>query len=182
MTENTNVNAGEVKNETATAKITLQDVLGNSELMVSLLKSEEVSKFIQSEVDKVRTKASQDLAQAKQTQDDDFAKYKAETEAKINELTIFQKNYLKNEILKKSGLEVELWDYVKGETEEEIKKSATELKKLIAKKAEETVGGKAQIGKTYTGLTKEQFGKMTYTEKAELFRTNPEIYNSLKGE
>lgn len=95
MTENTNVNAGEVKNETATAKITSQDVLGNSELMASLLKSEEVSKFIQSEVDKVRTKASQDLAQAKQTQDDDFAKYKAETEAKINETYNFSEKLFK---------------------------------------------------------------------------------------
>lgn len=73
-------------------------------------------------------------------------------------LTIFQKNYLKNEILKKSGLEVELWDYVKGETEEEIKKSATELKNLL-QKVEETVGGKAQIGKLILDLQKNNLEK-----------------------
>lgn len=70
---------------------------------------------------------------------------------------------------------------MKGETEEEIKKSASELKKLIAKKAEEIVAGKVQTGKTYTGITKEQFGKMSYTEKAELFRNNKELYESLIG-
>lgn len=180
MAEEIKDGAGEVErniSSSTVSKISAEDVLGNSELMAKILKSDVIVKLIQAETDKIRRKASDES----KVKDDDFAKYKAETDAKISELTAFQKNYFKSEILKKSGLEVELWDYVKGETEEEIKKSASELKKLITKKAEETVGGKVQTGKTYTGITKEQFGKMNYTEKAELFRNNKELYESLIG-
>ena len=72
---------------------------------------------------------------------------------------------------------------MKGDTEEEIKKSANELKKLISKKAEEVVGSKTQTGTSYAGLTKEQFGKMTYAEKAELYQKDKETYEKLmRGE
>lgn len=179
MAENKNV--GEVQ-ETATT-ITAAEVIGNKELMAEIFKSDVVSKHIQGEIDKVRTKASQEIANIKLEKDNDFARYKTETDTRIAELAAFQKNYLKTEVLRKTGLDLDLWDYVKGETEEEIKKSATELKKLIAKMAEETVGAKIQTMKTYTGLTKEQFGKMTYTEKAELYQKDKETYERLmKGE
>lgn len=44
------------------------------------------------------------------------------------------------------------------------------------------------VGKTPTkqeetgqGITKEQFRKMGYQSRNELFQTNPELYNQLKG-
>ena len=178
MAEETKV--GEVEKTTATIKeITLDEVLANKEIMESILKSDVVAKLIQGEVDKVRTKASQEGKE----KESEFAKYKSETDLKIAELTAFQKNYFRTEVLRKSGLETDLWDYVKGDTEEEIKKSANELKKLIAKKAEEVVGSKTQTGTSYVGLTKEQFGKMTYAEKAELYQKDKETYEKLmRGE
>lgn len=169
---------GEVEQKTATTKeISLDEVLSNKNLIGDILKSDIVSKYIQSEVDKIRTKASQEGKE----KDNEFAKYKAETDSKIAELTAFQKNYFRIETLRKTGLETELWDYVKGDTEEDIRNSAAELKKLITKKAEESVGAKVQTNTSYTGLTKEQFGKMTYTEKAELFQKDKEIYEKLIG-
>lgn len=176
MTEQTNT--GGVQ-ETETPTVKLEEILANKEIMDGILKSETVSKFVQSEIDKVRTKASK-LTAEKETE---FSKYKTETDKRIAELTAFQKNYFRTETLKKLGLEIELWDYVKGDSEEEIKKSAENLKNIITKKAETVVGGKIKPTTSYSGLTTEKFGKMTYAEKAELFQKDQELYNKLsKGE
>ena len=75
MAEETKV--GEVEKTTATTKeITLDEVLANKEIMESILKSDVVAKLIQGEVDKVRTKASQEGKE----KESEFAKYKSETD------------------------------------------------------------------------------------------------------
>ncbi|PID67412.1 MAG: hypothetical protein CR959_00300 [Fusobacteriales bacterium] len=178
---------GEVENKETTATVKLEDVLGNKEIMEGIMKSDVITKFIQGEVDKARTKASIDkqteINKVKQESETEFSKYKAETDKKIAELEAFQRNHFRTEALKKLGLEVELWDYVKGDTEEEIKQSAEALKKIINKKAETAVGGNIKPTINYTGLTAEKFGKMTYAEKAELYQKDQELYNKLsKGE
>ncbi len=128
-------------------------------------------------------KSNADNEKAKQASETEFSKYKSDTDKKIAELTAFQKNYFRTETLKNLGLEVELWDYVKGDTEEEIKKSAESLKNIISKKAETAVGGKVETKNSYTDLTAEKFGKMTYAEKAELYQNDKELYEKLsKGE
>lgn len=45
----------------------------------------------------------------------------------------------------------------------------------VVLKGANPLGGNAQ-------LTKEAFAKMSYNEKAELFKSNPDTYNNLKGE
>ncbi len=169
---------GEVVN-TATG-YTATDVLGNTEVMKEILKSDAVKALIQSEADRVRTKA----AQEKESQLTEFAKYKQETDSKIAELSKFQKDYFKTETLKKSGLDVDLWGYVNGDTEADILKSAEALKTKIAQLAQVQVGGQVPTDtKSYSGLTKEQFGKMTYTEKAELYQKDKDLYFKMsKGE
>ena len=169
---------GEVVQSTAT-EITVDDVLGNEKLMTEILKSKAVLDLVQSESDRVRTKASKEKADVS----GEFAKYKLETDTKIAELTKFQKDFFKTEILKKSGLDVDLWQYVTGETEEDILKSAKDLTDKITKLAEKKVGGKPQTEKTFTGITKEQFGKMSFTERAELYQKDFALYQELtKGE
>lgn len=173
---------GEVLDNTATdnqieaKEITLEDVLKNAELMAKILQSDAVKTLIQSETDKVRTKA----AREKESNVSEFAKYKAEMDAKIAELSKFQKNYLKTETLKKSGLDLELWDYITGDTEEEILANAKALSGKIQKLAETQVGGDpAPGGGSGQTITKEQFGKMTYTEKAELYQKDRELFEKL---
>lgn len=157
--------------------ISLEDVLKNKELIDKLLKSEPVINFVQSEVDKVKNKLSQENAQ----QLSEFEAYKLETGKEIKNLKEFQTNYFRTETLKKSGLDIELWDYVKGITEEEILKSAESLKQLISKKVENKAGFNPNSGNNdkFKGITKEQFGKMSYTEKAELFQSNKDLYLEL---
>ena len=173
--------AGE-PDESKGATATLQDILGNEELMKQIIGSDAIKALIQSETDKVRTKA----AQEKQAKISEFAQYKEQTDKTIAELKAFQTEFLKTEVLKTSGLDVELWGYVKGETKEEIQASAKALKDLIGTKAQQLAGAPAGKGGTSgpaKPVTAEQFGKMTYSEKAELYQTDPELYRKLiRGE
>lgn len=164
----TQQNAGEVQ-------VTATDILKNEELMKQILESDAVKSMIQSEADRARTKATKE----KESALSEFAKYKQETDLRIAELSEFQKNYTKVETLKKTGLDIELWDYVTGNTTEEIVASATSLQEKIAKLAQAKVGSNPQIT-SFTGLTKESFGKMSYAEKAKLYQTDRELYNQLK--
>lgn len=152
--------------------ITATDVLKNEELMKQILNSDTIKTLIQSETDRVRTKA----AQEKQTT-------LAELETKIAELTEFQKQSIKMQALKKTGLDIELWDFVNGENEEEILKNAQALNIKLQKIAESKVGAPVSTSSTFIGVTKEQFGKMSYAEKAQLFQKDKELYYKLsKGE
>ena len=163
-------NTGEVKELTAT------DILANEELMKQILASDTVKALVQSETDRVRTKA----AKEKEMNMTEFEKYKAETDAKISELSKFQKDYSKMEALRKSGLNVELWDYVSGESHEDIIAKAKALDEKINKLAQAKVGANPQTSNSFQGITKEQFGKMSYSERAKLYQTDRELYEQLK--
>lgn len=164
--------------ESAGSTVSLEDVLNNKELVEGFLKSDIVAKLVQSEVDKVRTKSTQEKAK----QLSEFEAYKLETTVKLQELQEFQTRYFRTEALKESGLDIELWEYVKGSTKEEILKSAEGLKQLISKKVETKAGftpDSGNNGDKFKGITKEQFGKMSYTERAELFQKNKDLYLEL---
>ena len=177
--QNKEIKPGEVVNPTTATEsnkqITTEEILKNQELMAEILKSDAVKMAIQSEADRVRTKASRE----KESTLAEFNKYKSEMDSKIAELTKFQANYLKTETLRKSGLDLDLWDYVSGNTEAEILKNAEALKTKISSLAQKAVGVIPDTSKSFTGITAEQFGKMTYSEKAELYQTDRELYNKL---
>lgn len=162
--------------EKETKTITVEDILKNKDFMAQILESDAVKAVIQSETDKVRTKASKE----KESTMSEFERYKAEMDKQIAEMKKFQSDHMKTKVLKKCGLDLKLWDFVHGENEEEILKQAETLKNTVQKIAESKIGAKVNTGgKDFTGMTKEQFGKMTYTEKAELYQTDRELYEKL---
>lgn len=87
-----------------------------------------------------------------------------------------------------NGLPVEFTNYVMGETAEQVKANITTFKSQWETAIEKAVNERLQgtTPKTATkqsngGITKEQFKKMSISEKTKLFNEDPDLYNQLKS-
>lgn len=144
-----------------------------------------VQKYVQSETDKVRTKYSQEL----KTANEELLKYKPKEktqeeldletrirnlEIKEAELANKEKNVRIKSKLEEKGLPVGLADYLHLETDEDIDKVGGELANYFLNNGiKPTNHAKSQP------VTKEQFRKMSYGQRAQLFQENPELYKVL---
>ena len=85
------------------------------------------------------------------------------------------------------GLPTDFSTFVMADDAETIKTNISILKEqfemAIEKAVEEKLKGHTPKTATQTGttVTKEQFKKMGYKEKMQIFNTDPELYNQLKG-
>lgn len=144
----------------------------------------QVTKYVQSETDKVRTDYSQKL----KTANEELSKYKptekSETELaleqKMKELEEKEKELSKRESslnienkLAAKGLPKELAQYlnISSDNEDEV---INKIGEYVLNNG--TVPSKHSKS---TGVTKEEFKKMNYIERAKLFQSNPELYNAL---
>lgn len=147
----------------------------------------ELEKFIQGEGDKIRTKYSQE----KKALEDELLKYKPkdktdaekELEAKMKELqdkenAILQKEkeYKLQETLSANNLPKELAKYLNGDDTETIgKEIGAILNQHLLNNGFKPNNHKS----TDTTVTKEQFKKLSYTERAKLAEQSPELYKKL---
>lgn len=144
-----------------------------------------VTKLVQSETDKVRTDYSGKL----KTANDELAKYKpaekSEQEKQFDErlkaLEAKEKEIADKEAkaqvvteLTAKGLPTTLADYVTSK--EDVDKVSDILGQFMLGQ-NYTPSGEHQG--TNTTITKEQFQKMSYMERANLYTQNPVLYNSL---
>lgn len=143
----------------------------------------QVTKYVQSETDKVRTDYSQKL----KTVNEELSKYKP-AEKSASELALEEKMKaleekekelskrensinLENKLTAK-GLPKELAQYLNvGENEDEV---LTKIGELVLSNG--NVPGNHSKS---TGVTKDEFKKMNYIERAKLFQSNPELYKAL---
>jgi hypothetical protein len=143
----------------------------------------QVTKYVQSETDKVRTDYSQKL----KTVNEELSKYKP-AEKSASELALEEKmkvleekekelskreNYinLENKLTAK-GLPKELAQYLNiGENEDEV---LTKIGELVLSN-----GNVPSNHSKSTGVSKDEFKKMNYIERAKLFQSNPELYKAL---
>lgn len=150
---------------------------------------EVVSKAIQSEGDKVRTKYSKELNELKS----ELNKYKPvektdaekeleqrqkELEQKERELANKEKSYLIKDKLAEKGLPSELAKFinVNDDVETTIEELGGTLNNYFLKNNHiPSNHNKSE------GITKEQFKRMSYVERAKLFETNPELYKILSN-
>lgn len=154
---------------------------------------------IQSEGDKIRTKYNTEINGYK-TKITDYDKTIEELTAKIpvtkteSELKVEQmiKEYdeekkalarEKMEIqfqkqLKDKGLNEQLQKYVKFEGVEDLETYLTEFADIIGKQANANSYKPSNHTQT-TNITKADFSKMNYQERANLYNTNKELYDSL---
>ena len=146
-----------------------------------------VQKYVQSETDKVRTKYSQDL----KTANEELAKYKpvekSETEKALEarlkaledkeaELNAKERSQMIASKFKEKGLPEELASFINiGENiDEDVEKVGAALGSYFL-----NANYKPESHANNKGLTKEQFKRMSYVERAKLFQENPELWKML---
>ena len=148
---------------------------------------EQVTKLVQSETDKVRTDYSTKL----RTANDELAKYKptekSESEKALEErltaLETKEKEIADKERamtiadkLKAKGLPSELGEYLNigDDIDGSIEKVGTAIGNYFLAN-----GNKPTNHNTNKGITKSDFAKMSYGERAKLFQENTELYKAL---
>lgn len=152
-----------------------------NELNLSDEQMEAVKKYVQSETDKVRTDYSAKL----KTANDELSKYKpkekSEQEKTLDERTKSlderekaiaerEKSLDLTKKLTEKGLPADLAKYLNVDDDEALN-SISNL--LLAN------GNVPKAHPKNNGITKEQFKKMNYMQKAKLFAENPELYKKL---
>ena len=149
---------------------------------------EAVQRIIQSETDKVRTKYSSEL----KTVNDELAHYKpkqkseselaleqriANLEAKEKELANKERAMTIADKLKAKGLPCELAQYLN--VGEDIDGSIDKVGDALGNYFLGQVSNPSGNHSTNKGITKADFAKMSYAERAKLFQENNELYKAL---
>lgn len=149
---------------------------------------EAVQKIIQSETDKVRTKYSSEL----KTVNDELAQYKpaeksdaekaleqriANLEAKEKEVANKERAMTIADKLKAKGLPGELAQYLN--VGEDIDGSIDKVGDALGNYFLGQVSNPSGNHTTNKGITKADFAKMSYSERAKLFQENNELYKAL---
>ena len=148
---------------------------------------ESVKKFVQSETDKVRTDystklktANDELSKFKPAEKSDAEKALEERIKKIEEkeklLNDKEKQNTISEKLKEKGLPIELSSFINigDDVDSDVDKVVTALGKYFLNS-----NFKPESHASNKGITKEQFAKMSYLERAKLYEENPELYKML---
>ena len=146
-----------------------------------------VSKYVQSETDKVRTDYSSKL----KTANEELAKYKPKEksdaekalEERISALENREKELANKEKamtiankLKEKGIPAELAQYLN--VGDDVDKTIEEVGTVFGNYFLEG-SNKPTNHNTYKGITKKDFQKMGYMERTKLFQENPTLYEAL---
>lgn len=162
---------------------------------------EEVDKLLQQETDrrvtsalkKQQQKFESERAEAEKLRDMDeaqkkeyeFQKRVAELEAKEKEFALTQNKLSASKVLADRGLPVQFVDYIVAEDAETMMTNINDFEKAWKAALADAVNARlatpAPKGSSVsqTGLTKEQFAKLTVSQQAELYKTNPELYKQM---
>ncbi|MDK0617132.1 DUF4355 domain-containing protein [Clostridium perfringens] len=155
------------------------------ELNLTTEQLEGVQKFVQAEGDKIRTKYSKQIKELeskvpKEKTEEELAFEKRVKDLETRERELTRKEMLTNAkgILTNKGLDVQLADYLKFEGVEDLETYVDNIAKVLVKQTKSYIpkGGK---DKADGNITKEQFSKMSYTERCNLYETNKQLYDIL---
>ena len=113
----------------------------------------------------------------------ELEKIQKDLDAKNAELSTIKTNEIKRNMLAKYKLSEKFLSRVSGTTEEEIEASVKDFQEAIGEFMKSQAGGvpNSMAGGSNggKGITKEQFSKMSYDEKVELFNTDRATYDAL---
>lgn len=154
------------------------------ELNLSEEQMEMVSKYLQSEQDKIRGKYSKQIKElesklppTKSEEELAFEKRVAELETREKELAKKERLTTAKSVLTSKGLDSQLTDYLNFEGVEDLETYVDNIAKVVGKQAKSYVPKGHE--KADGNITKEQFSKMSYTERCNLYDTNPKLYEIL---
>lgn len=142
-----------------------------------------VNKVIQSETDKVRTEYSKKIKELEsklpvEPTEEEKALQERIKALEERERAIAQKEF-ETELqgkLKDKGLNEQLSRYLNVQGVEDLETYLEEVAKVIGNQIE---GYKPRGHESNVGVTKEQFSKMSYVERMNLFETNRQLYDTL---
>lgn len=154
------------------------------ELNLSEEQMEMVSKYLQSEQDKIRDKYSKQIKElesklppTKTEEELAFEKRVAELETREKELAKKERLTTAKGILSSKGLDTQLTDYLNFEGVEDLETYVDNIAKVVGKQAKSYIPRGHE--KADGNITKEQFSKMSYIERCNLYDTNPKLYEIL---
>lgn len=184
-----------------TEKTGTENVTVETNETVKTYTQEEVDKLLQAESDRRVTSAlkkqqerfEREKAESEKLREMDEAQRKEyeynkkveELAAREKEFAITQNKLEASKIMSEHGLPISFVDYIVAEDAETMMNNITtfetQWKAAIADAVQQRLASPAPKGSnvTQTGLTKEQFRKMTLAQQSEIYRTNPELYKQL---
>ena len=144
----------------------------------------ELDKKIQSETDKVRTKYSEQIknleAKVKELTPVQKSEAELDLEKRLAALEAREKAVALDDSLKANGISNEMAKYLRDDVD--IPALAETFKKIVGTAVDErlTEDGFVPTGhKSGNTLTKDDFKKMSITDKEHLYAENPDLYRSL---
>lgn len=161
---------------------------------VKTFTEEEVLKKLQSETDKVRTEYSKkikemenkikELSPVEKTQAElDLENRIKSLEDKEKEIQAKELELKVAETLENNGLTKQLSKYLNLQGVEDIESYVKEVSEVLSKHLADTSLNNTYKPNKHTAtkdvITKEQFNKMSYMERLNIFKTNEELYNKL---
>ncbi|EJT6153714.1 hypothetical protein N2W29_001789 [Clostridium perfringens] len=155
------------------------------ELNLSKEQLEGVQKYVQAEGDKIRTKYSKQIKDLenkvpKEKTEEELALEKRVKDLETREKELTRKETLTNAkvLLTGKGLDSQLADYLNLEGVKNLETYVDDIAKVVVKQTKNSYVPKGHE-KADGNITKEQFSKMSYVERCNLYETNKQLYDIL---
>ena len=144
----------------------------------------EVQALLQQEADRRVSSASMDESQRKEYE---FEQKLLQLEQREKEFNLAQNKLEATKVLANRELPIEFVDYIVAEDAETMMENINTFDKLFKAAVQDAVV--KRIGSTspktgtvkQTGMTKEEFKKLGFADRQQLYQTNPELYNKLRN-
>lgn len=150
-----------------------------------------VTSALKKQADKFKAEQSEAAKLAsmneEQKREFEYEKKVKELEQKEREFNIMQNKLSATKVMQDKGLPVAFVEYIVAEDAETMMTNITEFEKAwkaaIADAVSARLGADSSTPKTktvsQTGLSSEEFKKMSLAQQAEIYKTNPELYKQL---
>lgn len=145
----------------------------------ALKKQEKAFNKKMAEADKLRD------MDADQRKEYEYEQKVKELEEREKEFTLTQNKLEATKVLANRGLPVEFVDYVVAEDADTMLENINLFDKMFSSAVNDAVSKKISNpspksgASRQTGMTKEEFRKLTIAQQSEIYRTNPELYKQL---
>lgn len=191
MSEETNVKGSVETSTVETGEATVEKTYTESE--VQALLQREGDRRVTNALKKQQKEFEKSIAEAdklramdeNQRKEYEFSQRVEELERKEREFNIAQNKLEATKVLANRELPIEFVDYIVAEDADTMMENITTFEKAfkaaVADAVAKKIASPAPRGSTakQTGLTKEEFKKMSVAQQSELYRTNPELYKQL---
>lgn len=152
---------------------------GDRRVSSALKKQQKEFENKQAEADKLRA------MDENQRKDYEYNQKLQELEQREREFTIAQNKLEATKVLANRELPIEFVDYIVAEDADTMMENISvferAFKSAVADAVAKKIASPAPKGGTVkqTGMTKEEFRKLSVAQQSELFRTNPELYRQM---